>query len=354
MSLALHLVGAPRCGKSTVFDALTHTAAGPHFTIKGGHRYGAVKVPDDRLAALRDLFRPKKYTQAEVVFADIMPPGGEAAAFRDLMPLAGLADALVLVVQAFGEFDGEGRPLDSVGQMEAALLEMTMADFELVERRLERVRADRKHGGKISEAELKLLERCHAHLAADRPLRTLELRDDEEKLLRTYRFLSQKPLMVVVNVGEEAVRETDPAPVEQTAAARGLTTVRFCAALEAEIARMNEADQREFLRGYGIEIPARLQLIRAAYRALHLISFFTVGEDEVRAWTIREGTRAQAAAGKIHTDLERGFIRAEVVPAETLLARGSLAHCRETGELRIEGKDYVVRDGDVVHVRFSV
>lgn len=354
MSLALYLIGAPRCGKSTVFDALTNTPAGPRFTTRGGHRFGSAKVPDARLDALRDVFHPRKFTPAEVTFADIMPPGGEAAAFRDLVPVLGNADAFVLIVQAFGDFDGEGRPLDPVAQLESVLLELTMADFERVDRRLERVRTDHKHGAKISEAELKLLERCHAHLATDQPLRTLPLRPDEEKLLRTYQFLSQKPLLAVANVAEASLRDPVPGPLEAAAAARGLMLLRFCAPVEADIALLDTDAQREFLQDYGIAEPARLSLIHGAYRALHLISFFTVGEDEVRAWTIADGTTAPAAAGKIHTDLERGFIRAEVVPADVLLRRGSLAHCRETGELRIEGKDYVVRDGDVVHVRFSV
>ncbi len=354
MSLALYLIGAPRSGKSAVFDALTNTPQGPHFTVRGGHRWGVVKVPDARLEALRDLFRPKKFTPAEITFADIMPPGGEGAAFRDALLVLGQADGFVLIVQAFGATDGEGRPLDPVAQMETVLLEMTMADFEHLGRRLERIRTDRRHGAKVSAAELALLERCHAHLAADRPLRTLELRPDEEKMLRTYQFLSRKPLLVVANVAEEALRAEGPDPLADAAAARGLDLLKFCAPVEADIALMEPDAQRAFLSEYGVAEPARVRLIRTAYHALDLISFFTVGEDEVRAWTISRGTTAQAAAGKIHTDLERGFIRAEVVPAETLLAAGSLARCREAGTLRIEGKDYIVQDGDVVHVRFSV
>lgn len=354
MSLALYLIGAPRTGKSAVFDALTNTPQGPHFTVRGGHRWGVVKVPDSRLDALRELFHPRKCTPAEVIFADIMPPGGEGAAFRDALPVLGQADGFVLIVQAFGEVDGEGRPLDPVAQMETVLLEMAMADYEHLGRRLDRIQTDRRHGAKVSAAELAVLERCHAHLASGQPLRTLALRTDEEKMIRTYQFLSRKPLFVVANVSEDRLLAKGRGGLHDAAAAHGLDLVEFCAPLEADIALMEPEAQRTFLREYGVDEPARIRLIRTAYHALNLVSFFTVGDDEVRAWTISRGTFAQVAAGKIHTDLERGFIRAEVVPAEVLLAAGSLARCREAGTLRIEGKDYIVQDGDVLHIRFSV
>ncbi len=354
MALALYLIGAPRSGKSAVFDALTHTPSGPHFATKGGHRIGTVKVPDERLDALSELFHPQRTVPAEVTFVDVAAPGGEAAAFRDLFPVLGTADAFVLVVQAFGDYDFEGRPLDPVAQLEAVLLEMALADYEKLDQRLERIRADQRHGAKVSPAEVKVLEACHAHLAAGRPLRALPLREDELKVLRTYQFLTLKPVLVVANMGEERLREPKPDGLDEAVAAAGLELIRFCAPLEAELALLEREDQQALAAEYGIREPARTRLIQAAYRILRLISFFTCGEDEVRAWTIVEGTTAAAAAGKIHTDMERGFIRAEVVPAEMLLQRGSLARCRETGELRIEGKEYVVRDGDVLHVRFNV
>jgi len=222
-----------------------------------------------------------------------------------------------------------------------------------VERRLERIAQDRHRGQKVSEAELKLLEHLRAELGADRPLRDLTLREDEEKLLRTYQFLSQKPLLIVANIGEDAIGAGAPEPLRAAAAARGLEVLPFCATLEAEIAQLDPEAQREFLRDYGLTEPARVRLIQAAYRCLRLISFFTVGDDEVRAWPIRDGTNAHAAAGKIHSDIERGFIRAETVAYDALLAAGALSRCREQGTLRLEGKDYRVRDGDVIHFRFS-
>ncbi len=354
MALALYLIGAPRAGKTAVFDALTNTPEGPHFTVKDRHRYGTVKVPDTRLERLRDLYTPKKFTPAEVTFVDVSPPGGEAIHFGDMTPVLGNADAFVVVVQAFGEVDYQGRPLDSAGQFENILLEITVADFSRIEKRIERAVQDKKHGGKVSEQEMKLLERCREHLSQDRPLRTMEFREDEEKLLRTYQFLSQKPILAIANVGEDRLDGRGLEPLAAAAEARGVLLLRFCASLEAEIAQLDAAAQVEFLKDYGLEEPARVRLLQAAYRSLRLISFFTVGEDEVRAWTIHEGTHAQAAAGKIHTDMERGFIRAETVGVEELLRQGSTHKCREHGTLRLEGKDYVVRDGEVINFRFSV
>lgn len=354
MSLALYLMGAPQSGKTSVFDALTSTPSGPHFTVRSGHRYGAVKVPDVRIDALRDLFQPKKFTPAEVIFCDPTPPGGDSSDFDALAPVLGLADALVLVVQAFGEFDASGKPLDPAGQMESMLMELTLSDFSRVQKRLERLEQDQKRGSKVSDAERALIHRCHDHLAADRPLRAMELRDDEEKILRTYQFLSQKPILAVANISEAERDGRGLDAMRATAAERKVELLDFCAPLEAEIAGLEPAEQPEFLKDYGLSEPARIRLIRAAYRTLNLISFFTVGEDEVRAWTITDGTRAQAAAGKIHSDIERGFIRAETVTSSDLLHAGSLSKCREAATLRLEGKEYVVRDGDVMNFRFSV
>lgn len=352
-ALTLYVIGPPRSGKTAVFDALTLTPHGPNFTVRGGHRYGTVKVPDPRLAALNALYRPKKYTPAEVTFADLAPAGAEPVKFGDLTGLLGNADAFVVVVPCFSETDFEGRPLDPAAQLESLLLDLVLTDLEKVERRLERIAQDRNRGQKVSEAELKLLERLRAELSADRPVRDLELREDEEKLLRTYQFLSQKPLVVVANIGEGLLNAGAPAPLRAWAAGRGIEVLPFCAPLEGEIAQLDEAAQAEFLKDYGIAEPARVRLIQSAYRALRLISFFTVGEDEVRAWPIREGASAQIAAGKIHSDIERGFIRAETVAHDLLLAAGSWSKCREQGILRLEGKEYAVRDGDVINFRFN-
>lgn len=353
MALALYLIGAPGSGKTAVFDALTNTPEGPSFTTRHGHRYGAVKVPDSRIVRLRDLYKPRKFTPAEVTFVDVSPPGGEAIRFGDMTPLLANADAFVLVIQAFGETDRAGAPLDPRAQMESVLLDMTVSDLEKVERRLERVEQDRKRGLPVTPGEAAVLERCRAALEAETPLRDLDLTEDEDKAIRTFQFLSRKPLLAVANTAEARSGGPDLGPLEAYVAERSLVLLRLCAPLEAEIAQLDAGAQAEFLKDYGLEEPARNRLIQSAYRALRLISFFTVGEDEVRAWTLREGDPAKTAAGKIHSDIERGFIRAETVEAETLLAAGAWARCREQGTLRLEGKTYPVKDGDVINFRFS-
>ena len=352
-SLALYLIGVRGCGKTAVFDALTHTPAGPHFMERGGLRYGTVKVPDERLAALRDLYQPKKFTPAEVTFVDMPAPGKADGHFGDQVGQLGNADAFALVTQAFGEMDYQGNAVDPAAQLDSIMLELIVADLDKVERRLERVAQDQKRGQKISETELRVLERARDLLQKDVPLRKLDLREDEEKLLRTYQFLSQKPVVLVANLAEDRLDGRGLEALTEIAARRELESLRFCAPLEAEIAGLEPAEQVEFLKNYGLAEPARVRLIHSAYRALNLISFFTVGEDEVRAWTIPAGTKAQAAAGKIHSDIERGFIRAETVAADTLLSTGSWAQCREHGTLKLEGKEYVVRDGDVINFRFN-
>ncbi len=350
--LAIYLIGAPRVGKSAVFDALTLTPEGPHFTTRSGHRYGAIKVPDRRLAALRELYRPRKFTPAEVTFVDTAPVAGPVK-FGEMTGLLGNADAFALVVQAFETQGDEGRTLDPAAQAESGLLELVLADLDKVERRLERIAQEHQRGQKASETEVALLERLREELGRNRPLREIPLREDEDKLLRTYQFLSQKPVLIVANISEDALSEGTPKPLREMAESQGLEALPFCATLETELARLDAATQADFLGDYGLAEPGRDRLLQSAYRSLRLISFFTVGEDEVRAWPVREGTTALAAAGKVHSDIERGFIRAETVACDELLKTGSWSKCRETGALRLEGKEYKVRDGDVMHFRFS-
>ncbi len=354
MALELYLIGTPGCGKTAVFDALTGTPEGPHFTRRGGHRFGVVKVPDPRLERLRDLYAPRKFTPAEVTFADVSPPGGEAIRFGDLTPLLANADAFVLVLQAFGEIGRDGRPVDPAAQLESVLLELAVSDLEKVERRLERIAQERQRGQRASEAEVRTLERCREALEANRALREVDLSPEDDKRIRSFQFLSRKPILVVANTAESAEATVDPGPAEALARKHGIRGLRFCAPLEAEIARLDADAQVEFLRDYGLEEPARVRLIQAAYASLRLVSFFTVGDDEVRAWTIETRAPARTAAGKIHSDIERGFIRAETVAWDALLEAGAWSRCRERGTLRIEGADYPVRDGDVINFRFSV
>ncbi|HOR74603.1 MAG TPA: DUF933 domain-containing protein [Kiritimatiellia bacterium] len=351
-ALLLYLIGARAAGKTAVFDALVQTPEGPHFATKGGHRLGTVKVPDARLAALRDIFQPQKYIPAEVTFVDVaLPANAPGSGFGPLNAFLGEADAFALVVQAFGETDGAGKPLDSVAQMESVLLDLAMADLEKVERRIEKIEQEVKRGLKQGLPELAALQKCRQALENGQALREVELSAAEEKMISSFCFLSQKRVLVVANTGESDPHGESCGALRAACAVRGLDLLAFCAPLEAEIATLPAGEQDSFLQNYGLREPARQRLLQAAYATLNLISFFTVGPDEVRAWTLRRGDNAVTAAGKIHTDLARGFIRAETVAADILLAKGSLAACRESGQLRLEGKGYVVQDGDVIEIR---
>ncbi len=351
-ALMLYLIGARSAGKTAVFDALIQTPEGPHFATKGAHRLGTVKVPDARLAALRDLFQPKKYIPAEVTFVDVaLPGGGEGSGFGPLNAFLGEADAFALVVQSFGEMDGAGQPLDPAGQLDSVLLDLAMADLEKIERRMEKIEQEVQRGLKQSLPELDVLRKCKAAIDEGRALRDLELTAEEARRVSSFCFLSQKRLLVVANTGDDDPLGAKCEPLRAACAEKGLDLLAFCAPLEAEIAALPPDDQAGFLADYGLSEPARTRLIQAAYRTLDLISFFTVGPDEVRAWTIRRGDSAVTAAGKIHTDLARGFIRAETVDSKTLIEKQTLAACREAGVLRLEGKGYVVQDGDVIEIR---
>ena len=351
-ALLLYLIGARSAGKTAVFDALIQTPEGPHFASKGAHRLGTVKVPDARLATLRDLFQPKKYIPAEITFVDVaLPANAEGSGFGTMNAFLGEADAFALVVQSFGEMDGGGNPLDPVGQLESVLLDLAMADLEKIERRMEKIDQELRRGLKQSLPEQAVLEKCKAAIDEGRALRDLELTIDESKMIGSFCFLSQKRLLVVANTGDGDPLGAQCAALRKASEEKGLDFLAFCAPLEAEIAALPPADQMGFLKDYGLSEPARDRLIQVAYRTLDLISFFTVGPDEVRAWTIRRGDSAVTAAGKIHTDLARGFIRAETVDSETLIAKKTHAACREAGVLRLEGKNYVVKDGDVIEIR---
>lgn len=351
-ALLLYLIGARSAGKTATFDALIQTPEGPHFATKGAHRLGTVKVPDARLAVLRDIFRPKKYIPAEITFVDVaLPSGGEGSGFSQLNAFLGEADAFALVVQAFGETDGAGKPLDPVAQLDSVLLDLAMADLEKIERRIEKIEQEVKRGLKQSLPELAVLQKCKAAIDGGQALRDLELLADEQKLVASFCFLSQKRVLAIANVGDGDPAGAGCGALRAACAEKGIDLLAFCAPLEAEIAALPPADQAGFLKDYGLAEPARTRLIQAAYHTLNLISFFTVGEDEVRAWTIRRGDNAVTAAGKIHTDLARGFIRAETVSSEILIEKKTHAACREAGLLRLEGKNYVVQDGDVIEIR---
>ncbi len=354
-ALLLYLIGARSAGKTSVFDALVQTPEGPSFASKGAHRLGTVKVPDARLAALRDLFEPKKYIPAEMTFVDVaLPPNETGTGFGPMNAFLGEADAFALVVQSFGEMDGAGNPIDSEAQLDSVLLDLTMADLEKVERRIQKIQIEFRRGLKGSQAELVVQEKCKAQLDEGKPIRDLELTADEHKLISSFSFLSQKRVLVIANTGDDDPVGEKCTSLRAACEARGLDMLAFCALLEAEIAALSAEDQASFLGDFGLTEPAKIRLIQSAYNTLNLSSFFTVGPDEVRAWTIRRGDAAVIAAGKIHTDLSRGFIRAETVASETLIEHKTLAACRDAGLLRLEGKNYIVQDGDVMEIRANV
>ena len=354
------IIGLASTGKSTLFQLLTGTEPAPP-GARPEPRLGVARVPDPRVEALARLFEPRKTTHATVEYVDV--PGvakGEGSALVDLPALRGV-DALVHVVRAFESEvvphpDGSVDPLRDAQMLD---LELILADLGAVERRLERLELNIKKAHKAEDlAERVLFLRLKEELERERPLREADLGEEERKRLRNYAFLSAKPLLLAVNLGEAQVREAgrflEASGLAGFASRPGRALCPVSAPIEAEMAQLAPEDARAFREDLGLSEPGLDRVIRTSYALLGLVSFLTAGEDECRAWTIRNGTRAQQAAGEIHSDIERGFIRAEVVPFEELAAAGSLAACRERGTLRLEGKEYVVRDGDVVNFRFNV
>jgi hypothetical protein len=348
--MKIGIVGFPRAGKTTVFNALTglHAAVGG-FADPSKPNLGTIKVPDDRVDRLSAIFRPRKTTYAEVVFVDFPAAAERSGAVIDAATLVHMrdADAMVQVVRAFPDaLEGAPNPARDV---ESFKNELILADLAVLERRLERLR---KEKGKEQEAAL--IERCRAALDAETPLRRVDLSEAEERALSGFGLLSRVPLLALLNVGEDALAGGLPPQIAEQLGREGIPGLALCAQIEMEIAALDAEDRAPFLADLGLAESARERFIQAAYRLLDLISFLTTGEDEVRAWPIRKGTPAVRAAGKIHSDIERGFIRAEVVAYDDFIQHGSEAKCREAGKLRLEGKEYVVADGDVVNYRFNV
>ena len=354
------ILGLPLAGKSTLFQLLTGNAGVGH----GGRpeaRVGVARVPDPRVETLAGIFNPKKKTWATVEYVDV--PGvarGEGSALVDLPALRGV-DALVHVVRAF-ESDLAPHPEGSIDPSRDAStleLELLLADLATVERRIERLDASIRKA-KLPEdvAERELFLRLKEGLEGEKPLRELGLTDDETRRLRGYSLLSEKPLLLVANLDEDRMRGAaaylDSSGLADFSRRPQVAVCAVSAPIEAEMAELAPEDARVFRDDLGIAEPGLDRVIRSSYELLGLLSFLTVGEDECRAWTIRKGTRAHLAAGVIHSDIERGFIRAEVVAFDDLVAAGSLAACRERGSLRLEGKEYEVGDGDVINFRFAV
>jgi GTP-binding protein YchF len=352
--MKLGIIGLPQSGKTTIFNAITRGRA-PTSASAGRIEVhtAAVDVPDPRLDRLSAMFKPKKTIHAKVTYADIA--GLESGSARSglsgvLLNQLTQMDGLIHVVRCFLD-ESVPHPSGSVDPArDAAAMdgELLLNDLIAVERKLERLTEERKKGGTdktLNERQTALFTRLHEILSAEKPLRGVPITAEEEKHLSGFGLLTRKPLLVLLNLGEGQAAP-DLALAAPAAVLQGK--------LEMEIAQLPPDDAAAFMQEYGIQEPGLSRMIRASYDLLDQQSFFTVGEDEVRAWTTRRGATAVEAAGEIHTDLQKGFVRAEVVPCQELLELGGMSEAKAKGRLRLEGKEYVVEDGDIVHVRFNV
>jgi GTP-binding protein YchF len=356
------VIGFPSTGKTTLFQLMTSIHDTPRG--KGDVSIGISKVPDERLDRLTAMYNPRKRVPATVEFTDIIATAKAGA--NALVDVAGYknADALVHVVRAFRDaaVPHPSGAVDPARDAQAMEDELILADLGIAERRVERLEKDLKKARSAElEKERELVERCKESLERGEPLRALTLSAEDRKRLRGFQFLSAKPLLLVINVDESDIGEI-AGGIDRVAAATGLTgflsrastkAVALCAKIELEISQLEGGDAAAFLADLGLTESGLDRVIRSTYDLLGYMSFFTVGEDECRAWSIARGTPAQLAAGEIHSDIQRGFIRAEVVAYDALTTRGSMAACREHGEVRLEGKEYIVQDGDIINFRFA-
>ncbi len=358
--MKIGIIGAANVGKTTIFNALTGmdipttiyttTEAEPHIAV--------VKVPDERLDRLSEIYRPRKTTHATVEYVDYLGiTKGDLAQNRKVLDLIKDVDAIVHVIRGFSD-DSVIHPLGDVNPLrdaETIRLELIFSDLELVEKRLERISEAKKKGKKTDPQEEEVLKKCKASLESERPLRDVEFSEEELLALRHLQFITLKPEVMVINLDEASLNTPkEKELLEEFNKRFNDPTVTLSGKIEMEIAQLSPEEQEAFLEDLGIKEPAMNRLIRVCYEHLGLISFFTVGEDECRAWTIKKGTPAQKAAGKIHSDIERGFIRAEVISYDDFIASGSMAEARQRGLLRLEGKTYEVKDGDIINFRFNV
>jgi GTP-binding protein YchF len=355
------IIGLPQVGKTSLFKILTKQQLAPaHGNPREAH-IGVARVPDERLDKLAALYNPRKLIHASLEYVDVAAIGEEALKETAFLSNLRTVDALAHVVRAFDDpsipHAGEINPLRDIKNVD---LDLIVSDLAQIEKRMERLEKDLKKAKTAElEREHELLKRAQAHLETERPLREMEMSPDDEKRVRGFMFLSEKPMLCVLNVGESEQLGSDlehaveKYRVKEVASRPNTGATAICGKVEAELAEMSDEEAAEFLASYGLKESGLVRLVRDSYQLLGLISFFTVGEDECRAWTIERNSRAVEAAAAVHTDLAKHFIRAEVIRWDALLEAGSEANARARGTLKLEGKDYIVHDGDVVHIRHS-
>jgi len=351
------IIGLPQVGKTTLFRILTKAHVEGKGAASGTH-VGVAKVPEPRLLDLAKLYNPKKITYATVNYVDL--GGMQKERMRDALAQLREVDVIAHVIRVFEDpsvphAEGSIDPLRDATNLD---LELMLSDHDQITRRLERVEKDlKKKREPALEVEKTALEKCKVHLEAEKALRELELTAEEKKSIGGFLFLSARPVLYVLNLGDEEADKLDTAVERHKLSAlqgrSNAAVVAVCGRLEAELAEMEEKEAAELLASYGLKEPGLNRLIRATYDLLGLIQFFTAGEPEVRSWTVHKGDHAVKAAGAIHSDIERGFIRAEVVRWNDLVAAGSIAAAKEKAQVRLEGKEYVVQEGDVILFRHS-
>jgi len=349
--MKIGLIGLPRSGKSSCFAALTGLPPQPS---GAGERIGVVAVPDARLARLADIYHSTNIVYAEIALVDTDPipcSGSGADVEKHLARLAQECEAFVIVLQCFGDLDYQGKPLNPRSDLETVLLALTLADLGIVQRRLERIHSGAKKDRNI--LEIHLLEDLQQQLSAGMPISQIGITEEQRRWLSGLTLVSALPLLVACNVADDDLEGEKAKTALAYATQLGLPYLLFCAQLEKEIAQLQPEEQAEFLQDYGLTSSARERFIKATYDLLDLVTFLTANAKEAHAWPIRRGATAFQAAGKIHTDMAKGFIRAEVVAFSDLDRFGSLAECRKHGLVRLEGKDYIVQEGDVLEIRFS-
>ena len=361
--MKIGLIGLPLTGKTTFFNLLTHTkAATGMYASKAETNIGTARVPDKRIDFLSGLYKPKKTIYAQIEFVDIAgltatQEGQKSGAAKFLNDVRN-CDALVHVIRSFKNPDVPSMSDDCnpAKDLETVEMELLFADLELIDKRIERIKAGKKIT-KENAAEMEILQKCYTALEEGSFISDVKLTPEEQAMLRNYAFLTEKPRLAVVNLDEEQFRVAEyPTKAELTKLCqeKNIPLLEICAQLEFEISDLEEEDKRIFMDDLGLHETGIELLARNVYERLGLISFFTVGEDEVRAWTIDKGISAKAAAGKIHSDIERGFIRAEVVRYHDITDLGTMAKVKEKGLFRLEGKEYTVEDGDIINFRFNV